>query len=330
MRWIKARTRRILERVTSVTEQPTSRRTAPTSTPTQLVPVLFVIGSIVSLQFGSGYATTLFDEAGAMGVTAMRLGFAALIMMAVVRPRMRGWDRSQWKTVVAFGLSLALMNGFFYAAIAQIPFGIALAFEFLGPLGLAAALSRRARDFAWVLLALAGVTTIGLHNADTGALNVSGVVFALLAAASWAGYIVLGARTAKAVPGHQGLAAGLVVAAIVLVPLGFVSAGSALLSPSVLVPGIAVAVLSSVMPYAMEMQALKTMPKKTFSILLALEPAAGVLTGVIMLGQHLDLLTIAAIGLVVIAGMGATVASADQPRRRFGRRRTNPGDAVLT
>lgn len=306
----------------ATTAEPAARRSA-------FVPVLLVVGSIVSLQVGSGYATTLFDDAGASGVTALRLGFAALIMLAVTRPRLREWNAAQWKTVLAFGISLGLMNGFFYAAIARIPFGIALAFEFLGPLGLAAALSRRARDFAWVLLALAGVTIIGLHNANSKAMNLSGVIFALLAAAAWAAYIVFGARVSRVVPGHQGLAASLAVAACMTVPLGVAAAGSALVAPTLLLAGAAVAVFSSVLPYAMEMQALKTLPKKTFSILLALEPAAGVLTGVLMLGQHLDLMTIAAICLVVLAGMGATLSTPDHPRRRWWRR-TNPGDAVLT
>ncbi|WP_153504583.1 EamA family transporter [Cumulibacter manganitolerans] len=296
-----------------------------------LLPVLLVMGSIVSLQVGSGYATTLFDRAGSTGVTTLRLGLAALVMLLVTRPRLRSWSRPQWRVVLMFGLSLALMNSFFYAAIARIPFGIALAFEFLGPLGLAAALSRRPRDFLWVALALAGVATIGVHNADAGSLDLLGVLFALLAASAWAAYIVLGARVSTVVPGHQGLAAALATAAVMLLPFGIVTSGGAVLSLGLLLPGLAVALFSSVLPYTFEMQALKTMPKKMFSILLALEPAAGVLTGALMLGQHLDPLTIAAIGVVVVAGIGATLGRPDRPARRgLRRRRANPGDAVLT
>ena len=289
----------------------------------RLLAVLCVLGSILSLQVGSGYATTLFDEAGAAGVTAMRLGLSALLLLIAFRPRLRSWTGEQWRAVVVFGLTLASMNGFFYAAIAQIPFGIAITIEFLGPLGLAAALSRRARDAVWVGSAFAGVAFIGLHNADTGQLTVAGVGYALLAALSWASYILAGARVARVMPGHAGLAGGMTIAALIVIPLGFWHAGTALLNPALLASGLLVAVLSSAIPYGLEISALKTLPKKTFSILVALEPAAGVATGAIMLGQRLDALTIAAIALVVVAGIGAT-AERREPRRSAG-----PGDVVL-
>lgn len=301
-----------------------TRRAGRPASGSRLIAVLCVLGSILSLQVGSGYATTLFDDAGASGVTAMRLGLSALILLVVFRPRPWVWTREQWRAVLVFGLTLASMNGFFYASIAQIPFGIAITIEFLGPLGLAAALSRRLRDLIWVGSAFAGVAFIGLHNADTGELTVSGVVYALLAALSWASYILAGARVARVMPGHAGLAGGMAAAALVVIPLGFWHAGTTLLDPALLAAGLLVAVLSSAIPYGLEITALRTLPKKTFSILVALEPAAGVATGAIMLDQRLDGLTIGAIGLVVIAGIGATAERREPPRPA-----DSPGDVVL-
>lgn len=302
------------------------RQTGPVSPKsTRALPVAAVVGSVFSLQFGSGYAATLFYALGAAGVTALRLGLSALVMLAIFRPRIWRWGTDQRKAVLGFGVAFAFMNGCFYAAISHIPFGIAIAIEFLGPLSLAAVLSRRLSDFLWVVFALAGVGLIALRNVGTDQLNWPGVLFAAAAGTGWAAYIVMGARVGALVPGHGGLAASLGVAAILVIPIGFYSAGTALLDPKWALAGLAVAFFSSMLPYGLEMFALKALPKKTFAILLAIEPAAGVLAGWVILDQQLDAPTLAGIACVAIASAGATLTRREPPPEP-----EKPVDAVLT
>lgn len=279
------------------------------TSPSQLVPVLSVLGSVLSVQFGAAFGSTLFDTVGASGAVALRLTVAALILGILVRPRWRRWTRPQREGIIALGLALAVMNSAFYEALARLPLGTTVTIEFLGPLTLAAVLSRRLRDGVWVVAALAGVLMLGLRDTGTEALDAVGVAFALTAGAAWAGYIIAGSHLAATVPSADGLAGASIVAAVLTLPLGVISGGTALFDPRTLAVGAAVALLSSVIPYTLELRALQVMSKKVFAILIALEPAAATLAGVLVLGQVLGLQTLAAIALVVAAGIGSVLSN---------------------
>ena len=273
----------------------------------QLLPVGAVLTSILSLQFGAAFATTLFSQIGPAGATTLRLTIAAIILGVIVRPRWSRWSNRQRKGIFALGIALAVMNGAFYLALDTVPIGTAVTIEFLGPLTLAAVLSRRWADGAWVLLAFGGVLLLGLGDHGESGLDPIGVMFALIAAAAWAGYIVAGSHLAATLPSADGLAGASIVAAVLTLPFGAVSGGSELLDPKMLAAGAAVAILSSVIPYSLEMWALRSLAKKVFAVLIALEPAAAALAGVLVIGQRLDAFTLVAIGLVVTAGVGTVV-----------------------
>jgi inner membrane transporter RhtA len=273
----------------------------------QLLPVGAVLTSILSLQFGAAFATTLFSQIGPAGATTLRLTIAAIILGVVVRPRWSRWSNRQRKGIFALGVSLAVMNGAFYMALDTVPIGTAVTIEFLGPLTLAAVLSKRWADGAWVLLAFGGVLLLGLGDHGESGLDVVGVIYALIAAAAWAGYIIAGSHLAATLPSADGLAGATIVAAVLTLPFGVVSGGSELLNPKMLAAGAAVAILSSVIPYSLEMWALRSLAKKVFAVLIALEPAAAALAGVVIIGQALDSMTLVAIGLVVVAGIGTVV-----------------------
>ncbi|AOW93151.1 transporter [Rhodococcus sp. WMMA185] len=276
----------------------------------QLLPVVSVLGSVLSVQFGAAFASTLFDEVGAIGAVFLRLTIAALILGLLLRPRWWRWWRSHRQGILALGVALAVMNSAFYEALARLPLGTAVTIEFMGPLTLAAVLSRRLRDGVWVLAALAGVVLLGLRESSSAeSLDLVGVAFALTAGAAWAGYIITGSNLAAKVPSADGLAGASIVAAVLMIPLGVVSGGSELFDPRILAVGAGVAMLSSVIPYSLELRALKVMSKKVFSVLIALEPAAATLAGVIVLGQVLGLQSLAAIALVVAAGVGSVLSS---------------------
>lgn len=273
----------------------------------QLLPVGAVLTSILSLQFGAAFATTLFSQIGPAGATTLRLTIAAIILGIIVRPRWSRWSNRQRKGIFALGVSLAVMNGAFYMALDTVPIGTAVTIEFLGPLTLAAVLSKRWADGAWVLLAFGGVLLLGLGDHGESGLDVVGVIYALIAAAAWAGYIIAGSHLAATLPSADGLAGATIVAAVLTLPFGVVSGGSELLDPKMLAAGAAVAILSSVIPYSLEMWALRSLAKKVFAVLIALEPAAAALAGVVIIGQALDSMTLVAIGLVVVAGIGTVV-----------------------
>ncbi len=273
----------------------------------QLLPVGAVLTSILSLQFGAAFATTLFSQIGPAGATTLRLTIAAIILGVIVRPRWSRWSNRQRKGIFALGVSLAVMNGAFYMALDTVPIGTAVTIEFLGPLTLAAVLSKRWADFAWVLLAFGGVLLLGLGDHGESGLDVVGVIYALVAAAAWAGYIIAGSHLAATLPSADGLAGATIVAGVLTLPFGVVSGGSELLDPKMLAAGAAVAILSSVIPYSLEMWALRSLAKKVFAVLIALEPAAAALAGVVIIGQTLDSMTLVAIGLVVVAGIGTVV-----------------------
>ncbi len=279
--------------------------------PSTARPVLLVLGSMLSLQFGAAIATHLFEQVGAMGASSLRLGLAAAVLWAWARPDVGSWTPGHRRAVALLGLTLAVMNAAFYEAVSRLPLGAAITIEFLGPLGLAVALTRRRRDLVFVALALSGVVALaaGQHGAVDGPLDPWGVVAALVAAAFWAAYIVSGSRLAEVDHGPAGLAGACAVAAVLVVPIGVATSGTALIDLRVLGLGLAMAVLASVVPYSFELRALATLEKRTFSILVALEPAIGALVGRLILGQHLGALSWVGVACVVAAGIGATATA---------------------
>jgi inner membrane transporter RhtA len=268
----------------------------------------------VSLQVGAACAARLFAVAGSTGTTLLRLGLAALVLLAAVRPRLHRWDAAQWRAVAAFGVTLAAMNGSFYAAIDRIPLGTAVTVEFLGPLTLAAVLSRRPRELGWVLLAAVGVALLGLPDGTGPGLDPAGVGFALVAGLFWALYILASRRVGARVSGHGGLAAATAVGALLLLPLGAVGAAHAVARPHLLLLVAGTALLASVVPYSLELAALRLLPAHVFGVLLSLEPAIAALAGWVLLSQRLGPVDAVAAGVVVLASAGSTL-SARRPDR---------------
>jgi inner membrane transporter RhtA len=265
------------------------------------------MGSVLSVQVGAAVATTLFDELGPSGTVLLRTAFAAVILVAIWRPKMGGVAGGALRDAVLLGLALAGMNLCFYAALDRIPLGIAVALEFTGPFAVAVAASRRASDLLWVALAAVGIALLSPGLQDS--LDGLGVAFALVAGAFWAAYIVLAARVGRVFSGGQGLAVAMAVSATVLVPIGVAGGGGALGDPGLLAVGLAVAVLSSAIPYSLELEALRRLRKGTFGVLMSLEPAVAALVGLALLGQDLSASETVAIALVVAASAGALGAA---------------------
>ncbi|MBB2949241.1 inner membrane transporter RhtA [Actinoplanes lutulentus] len=280
-------------------------------------PVL-VLGSVLSLQFGGAVAALLFPRAGVHGVVALRLAIAALILLAICRPRTRGYRRADWLSIAAFGIALAGLNTLFYHAIDRIPMGTAVTLEVLGPLTLSVITARSRRGWMWAGLALAGVVLLG--RGGFGRLDPAGVGFALGAAVMWAAYIVLSARVGHRFPKADGLALAVAASAVITLPFGVAEAGSVLLEPRILLMGTVVAVLASVLPYSLEMLALRRMPTTTFAVLMSLGPAVAALAGFLLLGQALTLLECLAILLVITAAMGAVTGTKPAPGAVTGTR----------
>ncbi|GAA2450192.1 DMT family transporter [Streptomyces mauvecolor] len=266
-------------------------------------PVALVVAGGISVQFGAAVAVTLMPRAGAAGVVTLRLVAAALVLMLVCRPKLRGHSRADWGTVVAFGVAMAGMNGLFYQAVDRIPLGVAVTLEVLGPLALSVFASRRLVNVLWAALALAGVVLLG--GGGFGSLDAVGVAYALGAGACWAVYILFSARTGRRFPQADGLALAMAVAAVLFLPIGIAQAGGKLLVPTTMALGAAVAVLSSVLPYTLELLALRRLPASTFAILMSLEPAIAATAGFLILGQALSWPQALAIALVIGASMGA-------------------------
>jgi inner membrane transporter RhtA len=261
---------------------------------------VLVLAGIVSVQFGGALAQTLIPVIGAGGSVVMRLLFATVLLLAFVRPRWRGHSRGAWATVTAFGVALGLMNFTFYSSLAYLPIGVAVTIEFIGPLALAAALSRRLVDAVAVLAAAAGVVLISeALSTPLADLELTGIALALAAGGFWAGYIVLSGRTGAEFPRLEGLAIAMVVATAVTLPLGVGSIPE--WTGETLVKGLGIAVLSSVLPYSLELLALRRLSAKVFGILLSLEPAFAALAGLIVLGQVLSPTQLAGMALVVAA-----------------------------
>lgn len=270
--------------------------------------VALVIGSCMSLQFGAAFATRLFPHLGPSGVTTLRLFIAGLVLAIFTRPRVRRWSSQQWVAVILFGAAMGGMNGFFYEGIARIPMGPAVAIEFLGPLGLAAILSRRAKDFAWIAMALAGVMVLGFDKG--GDLNVTGVLCILAAAVFWALYILTSERVGRVLDGAGGLAVAMLVGALVPLPFGFHGALEGVQDVRLLWMAIATALLASLVPYGLELSALRILPKSTFGVLLALEPVFAALGGWLLLDQGMTNVRAAAVLIVVVAGVGSAMTAA--------------------
>lgn len=262
-----------------------------------------VLVGIASVQLGAGFAKSLFDEVDPTTIVWLRLATSMLVLVAVLRPQVRGRSREDWLVVLAFGASLALMNWAIYQSFARIPLGVAVTIEFVGPLTLAVLGSRRPRDLAWVVLAAVGVLLLGFDGDD---LDAAGVAFALLAGAAWAAYILLSARTGRHWEGLDGLAVASLVAALMLTPFAVGIGGEDLLDPRILLIGAAVGLLSSVIPYSCELVALRSLSPGVFGILMSLEPAAAALAGIVVLGELLGPAQYAAVACVIAASVGAT------------------------
>ena len=271
---------------------------------------LYALGAIASVQVGATVARHLFTSLGPTGTVFLRVGFGALILLVIARP---GWPRlagRQWRAIVLFGLIIAAMNLAFYQSIARIPLGIAVTIEFLGPLGVAIAGSRKALDFAWAAMAAAGVAMLSFTG---GSVTQLGVLFALAAAVGWAFYILLSQRVGRLVAGADGLALALTVGGLALAPFGIAGAGADLLNPRNLGLGLVVAILSSAVPFSLEFEALRRLSSQLFGILMSLEPAMGAAAGFLFLGQRLSLRDLLAIALVTIASAGATLTATRRP-----------------
>lgn len=273
-----------------------------------LGPGLAILASMVSVNAGAAWAKHLFPLVGSQGVTAVRVGLAALIMLAIVRPWRNPPARRDALNLLVYGLMLGCMNLLIYGAFARIPIGIAVAIEVVGPLGVVVLSSRRVRDFAWVLLAAFGLWLLAPVHEGVAPLDPAGVAYALGAAFCWAMYIVFGKRVSH-LNGGQAVAWGMLAAALFTVPVGVAHAGGSLLLPTVLAGGLAVAVLSSALPYSLEMAALARLPQRVFGILVSAGPAFAALAGWVVLGERLTGMQWLAILLVILACGGAAATA---------------------
>ncbi|XVU28706.1 EamA family transporter [Actinoplanes sp. CA-054009] len=285
---------------------------------------LFVLVSVASAQSGSAVARTLFDDLGAPGVLLWRMGFAAVVFAVVVRPRVKGWTWAAWRAAVLLGVFAAGLTLLSYLALRVAPQGIVVTASFAGPLVLALAQTRRAADLLWALTAATGVALLGLRVGTD--VPMAGLALALAAGACGAGYIVFSARLGGAVPGVGGLAVSFTVAALLVLPFGFEGAARAFGEPRLLGGAVVVAVLAGVIPYTLELVALRSLPTRVFGVLMSLQPAAAALAGLLILGQRLGPAPIVALALVSLAGF-ASVRRAETPRAvvRVPRRRARPG-----
>lgn len=274
--------------------------------------VALVVAGLVCQEVGASIAVLLFDDVGPLGMVMLRLVFSAIVLLLIARPRLRGHSGRDWRAVAMFGLVLAGMNGLFYLALERLPLGVTVTIEVLGPLTLSIIASRRASAWLWAALALVGVIALGGGGWDR--LDLVGVLFALGAAVAWALYILSAARVGAAFPKLDGLALAMTIGALVSLPFGIVDAGGALLRPEILGLGAAVAVLSSTLPYAFELVALRKLAASVFAILMSLSPATASIAGFVLLGQHLTWLEVAGIALVIAASIGAVRAAGRHAR----------------
>jgi inner membrane transporter RhtA len=266
-------------------------------------PTSLVLLSIISVQIGAALAKSLFRELGSSGTVFVRIAFAALILLAIVRPRVRGHSTAAYVAVVAFGLTIAAMNTAFYAAIARLPLGIAVTLEFIGPLGVAVAGSRRRLDLLWTALAASGVLLL-MPWAGTG-IDLVGMALALVAAIGWAAYILLNVRVGKVFSGHDGLAIAMCVSCAAVLPFGGSDVRPLLDDPLLLLACFGVAVLSTVIPFSLEHAALKRLPAQVFGVLMSVEPAAAATAGAVFLHEALSLRGLLALVAISLASAGS-------------------------
>jgi inner membrane transporter RhtA len=266
---------------------------------------MLVLASIVSVQFGSAIGRTLFDDLGATGVIALRLGLSAPFMLLLLRPRVRQWTGAAWRAAAMLGVTMGAMNLIFYLSLRTVPLGVAVTVEFIGPLLLALAQTRRLVDLLWALLATSGVVLLGLDT--TTGIPLSGLALALLAGLFWAGYILASAHLGQQLPGMDGLAVALAFGALLVLPFGAAGASAVFSTPSLLIGGAAVALLSSVICYGLELSALRRMPTRVFGILMSLEPGAAAIAGLLVLSQRLGVREVVALVAVSLASVGVTL-----------------------
>lgn len=275
---------------------------------TVLLPLAALLVAMVSIQFGASFAKRLFPVVGAEGTTALRLGLASIILFAVLRPWRSRLSRASLPALLVYGASLGAMNLLFYMAIRTVPLGIAVALEFVGPLAVAMVSSRRAIDFAWIALAVAGLALLLPAFGAAGSIDPAGAALALAAGGCWALYIVFGQK-AGAAHGAQATAFGSIVAALIVMPIGIAHAGTSLLAPPVLLTGLVVALLSSALPYSLEMIALTRLPTRTFGTLMSGEPAVAAVIGFAVLGEALTPVQWLGIGAVMLASAGTALTA---------------------
>jgi inner membrane transporter RhtA len=271
------------------------------------------VAAMVTIQLGAALSDPLFDEISPAGVVALRLALAALMLWPFARPRIRGRSREDLVAAGALGVCSGLLTLAFFEAISRIPLGVAVTIEFLGPLGVALAGSRRARDVGWVLLAGAGVAMLTLGDGAGEPLELAGVLLSGVSAVCWAGYILLTKRVGARWPGVEGLSVSLIVAALVTLPFGVASEGTGLLDARILVVSVGLALLIPLLPYVFEMIALRRLATALFGVIMSLEPAIAALLGFLILGQDLAVAGVAAIAMVVVASAGATLSSRAPP-----------------
>lgn len=295
--------------------------TSPESPPVRpnsiLVPVLLITLGMVFTQTGASFAKMLFPLVGAAGATALRLALAALVLLAVFRPWRHRLDKKQWRAVLLYGGAMGAMNLFFYAALEHIPLGIAVALEFTGPLAVALFGARRPLDFFWIILAVAGFALLLPWTGADSDISPLGIVLALCAGACWAGYIIFGQRAGQSGENGAGgahiAALGVATAAVIALPFGATSAGTALLDPAILPLALAVALCSSAIPYALDMVALPHVPARLFGILMSGQPALAALSGLVILNEILNAGQVLGIAAIIAASIGATITIARRP-----------------
>jgi inner membrane transporter RhtA len=277
-------------------------------TDTVAVPIAVLMVAMVCFQVGAAMAKGLFPAVGAGGAATLRLALASFMLLAVWRPWRMRLRLREIRVIVMYGLALGWMNFFFYLSLRSIPLGIAVALEFTGPLGLAMAASRRTIDFLWILMAALGLVALLPLGVESKPLDILGVVSGLAAGLCWALYIFYG-RKAGAAHGGQTTALGMTVGAAVIAPIGVAQAGAQLFSPAILPVAFAVALLSSALPYSLEMWAMPRLPTRTVGVLMSLDPAMGALSGLCFLGEKLGWVQWAAIASIMAASAGSAVTA---------------------
>lgn len=270
--------------------------------------LLILILGMISIQYGASVAKNLFVLSGIAGATTLRLIFASLSLLLIMRPWRKTFKKEYFLPITLYGVSLGLMNLSFYFALAKIPLGIAVALEFTGPLMLAVLASRKKMDFLWVIMAALGIFFL-LPSSSNGSLDPWGIFYALLAGFFWALYIIFGKRLSAYIPTTLGISYGMCAATLVVLPWGLVLNFESMLQTEVMIPALVVGIFGSSIPYALELRAMKNLSQQSFSILMSLEPAVATLIGVIFLAEFLTPLQMGAIIMVILASLGTSLSS---------------------